>query len=166
MYIWNGKTKWLPDLFNLDIHINLGGFLMLYWNNNIDITFSAQDTFIWYAQYQNIWKSINLKPLRGRKPKSLNYLSLSKHQDRRIVRYYSIIVYSYSDVWWGIVPEWWCLVRRGHYTSPDNTLGKMFSREKTIICCTQHPILEIKEKHTQIQHYNSNNKIYNVTLYK
>jgi hypothetical protein len=100
------KTKWFKDLFNWDIHINLGGFLMLYWNNNIDVKCSAQDTFIWYAQSQNIWKPNNFKVFgRKKTQKSLKYLSLSKYQDRGIVRYYSIIIYSYSDVWWGIAPE-------------------------------------------------------------
>jgi hypothetical protein len=52
-----------------------------------------------------------------------------------------------------------------HYTSQDNTIEKLFSREKTIIYLV-HNILgipDIKEKHIQIQY--NNNKIYNVILY-
>jgi hypothetical protein len=61
---------------------------------------------------------------------------------------------------WGIVPE----PTRGHYTSPDNTIGKFLEGKDNNIFSTWHLIPDIKEKHTQIQ-YNNNNNIYNVTLY-
>ena len=47
--------------------------------------------------------------------------------------YYCLLLrelFSSSVVWCGIVPE----PTQGQYTSPDNTIGKMFSRDKTIIC--------------------------------
>jgi hypothetical protein len=91
-------------------------------------------------------------------------MSVSKHW--LLSFYYCLFLreqFSYSVVWCGIVPE----PTARAYISPDKTIGKLFSREKTIIYLVHNiPILDIKEKHIQIQHYNNNNyKIYNVALY-
>ena len=59
---------------------------------------------------------------------------------------------------------------------PEPTAGALyFTRQhysKTVLdgednnlFSTWHPIPDIKEKHTQVQYFNNNNKIYNVTLY-
>ena len=80
-----------------------------------------------------------------------------------ILFYYCLLLrelFSYS-AWCGIVPE---PMARVLYLTRQHYRKTVLEREDNNMFSTQHPILEIKEKHTQIQHYNNNNKIYNEIL--
>jgi hypothetical protein len=92
-------------------------------------------------------------------------LSIYFHRvDKRLLFYYCLLLrelFLYSVVWWGIVPE---LTARALYITRQHYGKTVLEGEDNNIFSTQHPIPDIKEKHTQIQ-YNNNNKIYNVTLY-
>ena len=84
--------------------------------------------------------------------------------DKRLLFYYCLLLrelFLYSVVWWGIVPE---PTARALYITRQHYGKTVLNGEDNNIFSTQHPIPDIKEKHTQIQ-YNNNNKIYNVTLY-
>ena len=72
-------------------------------------------------------------------------------------------LFSYSGVWCGIVPSllaWALYITRQHYRKT------VLEGEDNNMLSTQHPILKINEKNTQIQLYNNNSKMYNATLSK
>jgi hypothetical protein len=78
--------------------------------------------------------------------------------------YYCLLLrelFSYSVVLWGKVPE---PTARPLYLTRQHYRKTVLEGEDNNIFSTLHPIPDIKEKHTQIQH-NNNNKIYNVALY-
>ena len=86
---------------------------------------------------------------------------------QRLLFYYCLLLrelFSYSGVWWVTVPEPTAKAQyltRQHYMYRKTVLeGK-----DNNIFSTWHPIPDVKEKHTQIQYNNNNDKMYNITLY-
>jgi hypothetical protein len=82
-----------------------------------------------------------------------------------ILFYYCLLLrelFSYSVVWCSIlVPK---PMARALYLTRQHYSKTVLEGEDNNMLSTEHPILDIKKKHTQIQHYNNNNNIYNVTL--